>query len=286
MTQPNPPREAPTERRTAPKAAHRFATAPRPSGPAPAPAVSLRRRIEGQRAQARWPRRARLLLNVSTAVVGVGAVLLTLVAGPLGAVVLLLAVLLGLVVVWAQRRALGLDAATRELRRRASAETRTARALEPLESAGWVLLHDRLVANERVPHVLVGPPGAVVLHPHSFGQAAPPLARRIPRLGRRPVPALVEPAELGDPVALRTRDTLLGVLTQEPDLAGWFLVVRAAVPVLDRPADRAVFSATPVEHPAVGPALRRTLETELPAGLTRTAAAYLASITDRACPPA
>ncbi|MBC7560534.1 MAG: NERD domain-containing protein, partial [Dermatophilaceae bacterium] len=60
-------------------------------------------------------------------------------------------------------------APTRELRRRACAEVRTARALEPLESAGWVAFHDRLVAHERVPHILLGPPGAVVGHPHSFG---------------------------------------------------------------------------------------------------------------------
>jgi len=167
---------------------------------------------------------------------------------------------------------------------------RTARALDPLESAGWVLLHDRLVAvaNERVPHVLVGPPGAVVLHPHSFGRFAPPraVAHRVLRLGRRPVPSLVEPAELGDPVALRTRDNLLGVLTREAALVGWFFVVHAVTPVLDLPADRALFSATPVVHRVGGPALRRTLESELPGGLNRTAVAYLASVIDHACPPA
>ncbi len=189
---------------------------------------------------------------------------------------------------WSARALFELDAPTRELRRRASAEVRTARALDPLESAGWVLHHDRLVANERVPHVLVGPPGAVVLHPHSFGRLAPlrAAARRVPRLGRRPVPSIVEPAELGDPVALRTRDNLLGVLTHETDLVGWYVVVHALTPVLDLPADRAIFSATPVDHRVIGPGLRRTLETELPAGLSRrTAVAYLASIIDHACPP-
>jgi len=293
MTQPNPPRHAPTERCTVPMAAPRFATAPHPAGPAPEPAASLRRRIDGRRAAAPRPSRGRVRGVLSLALSGgalADGVAVKAGTSPTGSAVVLLVVMvavLALGALWLFRARWGLDAPTRELRRRASAETRTVRALEPLESAGWVLLHDRLVANERVPHILVGPPGAVVLHPHSFGRAAPlrALTRRIPRLGRRPAPAPVEPAELGDPVALRTRDTLLRVLTQDPDLADWFLVAYAMIPVLDRPADRAVLNATPVEHPAVGPLLRRTLETELPAGLTRTAAAYLASITDHACPP-
>jgi len=186
------------------------------------------------------------------------------------------------------RALFGLDAPTRELRRRACAEVRTVRALDPLESAGWVLLHDRLVSHEPVPHVLVGPPGVVVLHPHSFGRFAPlrAAARRVLRLSQRPVPSIVEPAELGDPVALRTRDNLLGVLTHETDLVCSLVVVRAVTPVLDLPADRALFSGTPVEHQVVGPGLRRTLKTELPGGLSRTTVAYHASITDHACPPA
>ncbi|GAB2917840.1 hypothetical protein GCM10027047_14450 [Rhodococcus aerolatus] len=44
--------------------------------------------------------------------------------------------------------------------------------------------------------------------------------------------------------------------------------------------------ATPVVHLPGGGELRRSLETELPAGLSRTAVAYLASIADHAFPPA
>ena len=58
------------------------------------------------------------------------------------------------------------------------------------------------------------------------------------------------------------------------------------VPVLDLPTDQVVAAPTLVEHPLVGPVLRRVLETELPAGLTRTATAYLVSIVDHSCPPA
>jgi len=292
MTQPDPRRQAPIEHRVAPEAAARFATAPRAAGPAPTAAASLRRRIDGRRAQARagGVRRHVIGTAVPAALAVTGLVVFAAGGPPVSSVlVVLLLVAVGVAGgVWWARALLGFDAPTRELRRRASAETRTARALDPLESAGWVLLHDRLVANERVPHVLVGPPGAVVLHPHSFGRLAPlrAVARRVLRLGRRPVPGLVEPAELGDPVALRTRDNLLGVLTHEPDLAGWYVVVHAVTPVLDLPADRALFSATPVVHRVVGPALRRTLESELPGGLNRTAVAYLASIVDHACPPA
>jgi len=87
-------------------------------------------------------------------------------------------------------------------------------------------------------------------------------------------------------VTLRTRDNLLGVLTHETDLVCSFVVVHTVTPVLDLPADRALFSGTPVEHQVVGPGLRHALETELPGGLSRTAVAYHASIIDHACPPA
>ena len=294
MTQPNAPRQAPTVRRTAPKAAPQFATTPRLSGPAPEPAASLRRRIDGRRAAATAPSRARVA-GVAGLALGAGA-LSTVAAAKAGAspttatltVLVVTLVVLGVGVAGLCRVRWGLDAPTRELRSRASAEVRTARALEPLESAGWVAFHDRLVAHERVPHILLGPPGAVVLHPHSFGGLSPwrARARRVLRLGRRPAPGVVAAAELGDAVALRTRDTLLHVLTSQPELDGWFLVVYAMVPVLDRPTDQVVSAPTLVEHPPVGPVLRRVLETELPAGLTRTAVAYLASIVDHSCPPA
>ncbi len=55
---------------------------------------------------------------------------------------------------------LGYEPAARDLRRQSRQETRVAAGLEALESAGWVVLHDRLVAAHRVPHILIGPPGS------------------------------------------------------------------------------------------------------------------------------
>jgi len=60
------------------------------------------------------------------------------------------------------------DPATRDLRHQARQETRVAAGLQALESAGWVL-HDRLVAAHRVPHVLVGPPRVVLVYPYYAG---------------------------------------------------------------------------------------------------------------------
>jgi hypothetical protein len=61
---------------------------------------------------------------------------------------------------------------------------------------------------------------------------------------------------------------------------------KAVVPILDRPTDRVVAEPTPVVHLPAEKVLRQALETELPAGISRTAVAYLASIVDHACPPA
>ncbi|GAB2917849.1 hypothetical protein GCM10027047_14460 [Rhodococcus aerolatus] len=179
MTQPNPADRSTPARETAPRAAARFAATPRPSGPAPGPAASLRRRIDGRISQARSEAAGRpQVLTAGIAAAVYAALLGAGFAGGLpgaGLVALAVAALLVTVppVLWRLRGAVGLDIPTRELRRRASAETRTAHAVEPLESAGWVLLHDRLVRHERVPHILVGPPGVLVLHPHSFGRLAP-----------------------------------------------------------------------------------------------------------------
>jgi hypothetical protein len=285
MTHPNPAERAAPSRGAVPQAAPPFAGTPRTAGPAPAPAASLRRRLDGRGA----------VIATATAAVGVsaGVDLLVVTAGgsPTTAVLVMGAGIVGGLtggVGWLFRTRWGLDAPSRELRRRISAETRTAAAVEPLESAGWVALHDRLVAHERVPHILLGPPGALVLHPYSFGRLAPTLARvhRVVRLGRRPAPRPVLPDELGDPTALRTRDNLVTVMAGEPDLDGWYHLARAVVPILDQPADTGLPEPTPVVHLPVGKVLRQALETELPAGISRTAVAYLASIIDHACPPA
>jgi hypothetical protein len=294
MTHPNPADRAAPSRGAVPQAAPPFAGTPRTAGPAPAPAASLRRRLDGRRAGAPRPARG-AVAAVAGATVGVSAgvdLLVVTVGGSptVAALVMATFVVLGLVagVGWLFRTRWGLDAPSRELRRRISAETRTAAAVEPLESAGWVALHDRLVAHELLPHILLGPPGALVLHPYGFGRLAPTLARvhRVARLGRRPAPRPVLPDELGDPTALRTRDNLVTVMTGEPDLDGWYHLARAVVPILDQPADRVVAEPTPVVHLPAGKVLRQALETELPAGISRTAVAYLASIVDHACPPA
>ena len=115
---------------------------------------------------------------------------------------------------WLFRSRWGLVAPRRKVRRRITGETRPAAAVEPLESTGWVAQHDRLVAHERVPHILLSPPGALVQHPHSFDRDAPTLARvhRVGRLGRHPAPQTVQPEELGHPTALRTHDNLVTVM--------------------------------------------------------------------------
>jgi len=58
-------------------------------------------------------------------------------------------------------------------------EKRVARSLAPLESAGWTVLHDRTVAAHRVPHVLVGPPGVVLVYDYLAGSLWRYRARRL-----------------------------------------------------------------------------------------------------------
>jgi len=60
-------------------------------------------------------------------------------------------------------------AVVRRLRRQVRHEQRVARSLAPLESAGWTVLHDRLDAAHRVPHVLIGPPGVVLVYDYLGG---------------------------------------------------------------------------------------------------------------------
>jgi len=58
-------------------------------------------------------------------------------------------------------------------------EKRVARSLAPLESAGWTVLHDRTVAAHRVYHVLVGPPGVVLVYDYLAGSLWRYRARRL-----------------------------------------------------------------------------------------------------------
>jgi hypothetical protein len=56
--------------------------------------------------------------------------------------------------------------------------------------------------------------------------------------------------------------------------------------LLSRPNDRITESGTGVGFTDLGARARTHLETALPAGLTRDAAAFLAVVVDDACPPA
>ena len=62
----------------------------------------------------------------------------------------------------------------RQLRERAKSARRTARALAPLASQGWVVMHDRVVAGTSVvlDHVLVGPAGLVVVQDRPVATSA------------------------------------------------------------------------------------------------------------------
>lgn len=141
--------------------------APRGSAAPALPGASVRRQMAAERARRRRLSAGRRPVAVAVAsglglgVVGWGVVGwgLSPTAGVIvGAAVALLSVV-------GRRCADG--AVVRQLRRQLRDEMRVARSLPPLESAGWTVLHDRLVAAHRVPHILVGPPGVVLVYDHA-----------------------------------------------------------------------------------------------------------------------
>jgi len=127
------------------------------------PASSVRARILLERG--RVGRGAHLEVRSAVTSAGAGLVAGALLAGTLNTVGMLEAVVPGALLgvaataVWSTMTA---GPVARQLRRQVRRERRVTASLAPLESAGWVVLHDRLVAAHRVPHVLVGPVGVVL----------------------------------------------------------------------------------------------------------------------------
>jgi len=174
----------------------------------------------------------------------------------------------------------GWDGPSRELRRRARHETRVAATLDPLESAGWVMLHDRLVDAHRVPHLLIGPPGVVLLYPSSFG----PLARtrywvrralalthsavewvltlpltvllrhRLPHLSAT-VDPVIDDTDVSWAAAAWARHTLAARLDADPTLDGWTVLVFAHLALLHRPPGRWAPPPTTTASATTTPAL-------------------------------
>ena len=198
----------------------------------------------------------------------------------------------------------------RDLRHQVRRERRVAACLAPLESAGWTVLHDRLVAAHRVPHVLVGPAGVVLVYDYLAGSWWRYQGRRMVALLRsavvlvlamplvmlrsRALPGLSTATTIRyltpGPDALRTavwaRTELAGRLGRRPELDGWTVTVSSLYVLLSRPNDRTTDSGTGVGFTDVGARTRTYLETALPSGLSRDAAAFLAVVLDDACPPA
>ncbi len=194
----------------------------------------------------------------------------------------------------------------RQLQRQARNEVRVARSLAPLESAGWTVLHDRLVAAHRVPHILIGPPGVVLVYDHAVlgpwthgaGRVlavvrgvlrlllAAPLAMR-PGRGRRPVPAAsARPGRDVIDTAMWASAELAALLRYRPDLDGWTVTASPLFVVLRRPADQTLDHRSDVDSTDLGTRTRVHLQCGLPAGLSRTAVQFLASVVDDVCRPA
>lgn len=201
-------------------------------------------------------------------------------------------------------------AVLRRLRRQVRHEQRVARSLAPLESAGWTVLHDRLVAAHRVPHVLIGPPGVVLVYDYRAGSPWRYRARRLGALvhsvlalllavpfvvlHRRGLPPLsaataVKKVTPG-PDAVRTaawaRSELAVRLGHRPDLDGWTVTVSSFYVLLNRPDDRVPEMGSGVGAEDLGHRMLTHMETALPAGLTHDAAAFLAAVVDDVCTPA
>lgn len=286
--------------------------------PAPVAAASVLARLSGEKSRARLqPLRPSVTragwLGLAAAIV---AAVFSPFAPSLTTFLLMIAIafLVGgsASMLWLTRARYGYSAAGRELRGRAHQEQRVAAALEPLESAGWVMLHDRLVAAHRVPHLLVGPPGVVLIYPYSPSThprlryqlrraralthsllewvislpGAALLRRRLPHLSATTTPGQMEPAPAAQETAAWARDELFDRLHTHPDLDSWTVTVYAYYAGLDRPPDRTVLTSHGLGYHDTGTAMCLALETAIPAGLNRPAAAFLATTVDETCRPA
>jgi len=286
----------------------------------PGPGASLRARIAGETARARSrPLRPTLLRGLGYGVAAgiIAAILWALLssANPLQILAAAgIAAAVGFVLtLHAQGTGrLGYDPAARDLRRQARQETRVAAGLEALESAGWVLLHDRLVAAHRVPHILIGPPGVVLVYPYTAGRNARlryqlrrarvlahsllawALALPLVVLRVRPLPHLsattpitqIQPSAPSQDTAAWARHELATRLGHRPALDAWSVIVYAYYAVGNRPPDRQFTAGNRLGYGDTGTVLRTTLDTGLPAGLNRAAIAFLATEVDDTCPPA
>lgn len=172
------------------------------------------------------------------------------------------------------------------------------------------MLHDRLVAAHRVTHMLVGPPGVVLVYDHvarslcryrarragalvhsvlALLLAVPFVAlhrRRLPRLTATTAVKKVTPGADALRTAAWARSELAVRLGHRPDLDGWTVTVSSFYVLLNRPADRVPEMGNGVGAEDLGHRMRTHMETALPAGLTPHAAAFLAVVMNDACPPA
>jgi len=255
-------------------------------GGAPGPGASLRARASGERARARTAALRPVALRVGVPTALTPAVIVALrPVGTLGVVAAAAAVGVVLAVGAAvfgylTRARWGWDGPSRELRRRARHETRVAATLDPLESAGWVVLHDRLVDAHRVPHLLIGPPGVVLLYPSSFG----PLARtrywvrralalthsavewvltlpatvllrhQLPHLSAT-VDPVIDDTNVSWAAAAWARHTLVGRLATDPTLDGWTVLVSPTSPCCTDPPTGGRLPSTTAASATTTPAL-------------------------------
>jgi len=297
------------------------ATGTRTSTAPPGPGASLRARIAGESARARSRALRPTVLRALGCGVAAGvlaAVLCALLASPNPLSVVLtaagIAAVVGFILTLHPQVTgrLGYEPAARDLRCQARQETRVAAGLEALESAGWVVLHDRLVAAHRVPHILIGPPGVVLVYPYTAGAHARlryqlrrarvlahsllawVLALPLVILRVRPLPHLsaatpitqIQPSAPSQDTAAWARHELATRLGHRPALDAWSVIVYAYYAVLNRPPDRQFTAGNRLGHGDTGTVLRATLDTGLPAGLHRAAIAFLATEVDDTCPPA
>lgn len=276
------------------------------------PAASVRTRIDAERARtslrARLEVRSTLVLVSAGLLVGLGVGSVTRsTSGLIAAVVA--GLVLGVAAAGAWSWLTG-GPIVRQLRRQMRREIRVAKSLGPLESAGWTVLHDRLVAAHRVPHVLIGPAGVVLVYDYLAGSSwryqgrrsgallhsaislllAVPLVllhrRGLPPLsGSTPV-KLVSPGDDAIRTAVWARSELATRLGHRPELDGWTVTVTSFYVLLNRPPDRLPETGAGIGFADIGERMRTHMETALPAGLTRDAAAFLAVVVDETCAPA
>jgi len=279
--------------------------APRGSASAPLPGASLRAEMAAERA-----RRRRLCVGHRPVAIALASGLVLGIVGwgvgwdlspTAGVIVGAAAALLSVV-----GRRMTVGTVVRQLRRQLRDEIRVARSLAPLESAGWTVLHDRLVAAHRVPHILVGPPGVVLVYDHAVvgpwthrvGRVlavvrgvlrlllAAPLTM-LPARGRRPVPAAsVGPGRDVIDTATWASAELAALLRYRPDLDGWTVTASPSFVVLRRRWDRPLEHRSGVDSTDLGTRTRVHLQCGRPAGLSRTSVQFLASVVDDVCRPA